>query len=107
MPKVDWDFIDGADTPQPGINTPNLPTPEGAELGREVARMADAQYTQTGRDTRCHDCAFRLGTIPNQSAASLMDAVKCVMEGVPFNCHIDQRPCWGWVASQVAKAEVA
>lgn len=95
--KLPWPFT--SDLPGPRT-TPNLPTPEGAELGRELARLADSAYASSGRDTRCEDCAFRLGTTPNQCAPTLMDAIKCVAEGVPFNCHVTDRPCGGWVGAR-------
>lgn len=36
---------------------------------------------------RCKSCAFRLGTIPNQCAPTVMDALKCVIEKRDFMCH--------------------
>jgi hypothetical protein len=72
----------------------NLPTPEGRELGREMARLT-GDPDEAGC---CHDCAFRLGTDPNGCGPTLMDALKCVVEGVPFNCHVNAGPCAGFVA---------
>lgn len=37
---------------------------------------------------RCHDCAFRPGTVPNQSSNTQMKAKLCVMARDPFYCHI-------------------
>ncbi len=78
----------------------NVATSEGRELGRELARLADAEYQRTGRDTRCETCAFRLGNhLANGSVPSLMSAVKCIAERTPFYCHETERPCGGWVAA--------
>lgn len=106
MSAVPWEFsYDG-----PGPKVPNLPTPAGEELGREVARLAapllvrDAQRTPPSVPP-CNDCAFVAGTLPNRSAPTLMDAIKCVVEVVPFYCHkgvgdegTPKRLCAGWVA---------
>jgi hypothetical protein len=82
---------------------PNAATPEGRELGAELARLADAEYQRTGRDSRCETCAFRSGEhLANGSAATLMSAVKCIAERTPFYCHETDRPCGGWVATQEA-----
>lgn len=78
---------------------PNIPSLEGSELGRELARLADSEYRRTGRDTRCDDCAFRLGTVPNQCAGTLIDAFKCIVDGITFHCHQTDRPCGGYVAA--------
>lgn len=70
----------------------NLPTPEGAELGRHLARFADQEEAKfADPPKRCHDCAFRAGTIPNGCEQTLMDAVKCTFEGEPFYCHNGMR----------------
>lgn len=90
----------------PGQPTrPNLPTPEGAALGREVARLAEVEeQTHPELPKRCADCAFRLGTPPNQCAGTLMDALKCAIEGETFYCHLGvpeggepKRVCGGYV----------
>ena len=108
-PVCPWDFSI-PDTPDTGV--PNLPSPQGAELGRELARLTDAAEAEAlaqfpNQLPRCDDCAFRLGTPPNRSTATLMDALKCVVEGVPFYCHkgVDEdkgrgptRLCGGWVS---------
>lgn len=87
---VPWDFsappVDAANA------VPNEPTPEGRMLGAELARLADAEearvlerFPRHGR--RCGDCAFRAGTVPNGCSETLMDAVKALVECVPFYCH--------------------
>ena len=54
----------------------------------------------------CVTCAFRLGSAPNGSEATVNDALKCVMENVEFMCHdgldlmAGQEPwktCAGWI----------
>lgn len=88
--KAPWDFSEPAEDHETAIE--NLPTPEGMMLGRELARLADVEEARLRErfprhHPRCDDCAFRLGTNPNGSVPTLMDAVKCVIEGDPFYCH--------------------
>jgi len=79
----------------------NKPTREGFELGFMLARFVDKapQITE-----RCFTCAFRQGTDANGSPTTTMDALKCVMEGVPFYCHEvadrdnPSRLCAGYIA---------
>lgn len=74
----------------------NHPTPEGAELGRNMARLFEAELGNRP-DHRCPTCAFRPGDhLANNSEATLMDATKCVIERTPFWCHERDRPCAGW-----------
>lgn len=67
-------------------------TPEGLEMGYHLSRWADAEEAKSllanGRQ-RCVTCAFRCGTYAGGSPTTTMDALKCVMEGVPFLCHED------------------
>jgi hypothetical protein len=75
-----------------GNDVPNVPTPEGAEMGAEFARLADRAELQQREHfpdmlPRCNDCALRAGTGPNQCVATLMDVLKCVTEDRPFFCH--------------------
>lgn len=78
--------------------TRNLPTPEGRELGANLARFADTaerklRATMAARNIdrpipeRCQSCAFRAGTTPNGCPSTVMDALKCLMEGDVFLCH--------------------
>ena len=79
----------------------NRPTPEGLELGSELVRLIEPVIKRIFWDTdpRCSSCAFRAGTIPNGCPTTLMDALKCAMEGDPFYCHMGEKPlCAGWVA---------
>jgi hypothetical protein len=91
---------------------PNRPTLEGRLLGQEIARLTEAQEQQALRrfpkhKTRCQSCAFRQGTIPNGNPNTIMDALKCAIEGRTFSCHqtLDAQGeptevCIGWLLSQ-------
>lgn len=91
-------------------------TPEGQKLGACMVRLTEPEVAklvaQGEPDDRCKTCAFREGTIPNGCPQTQMDALKCVMEGVPFFCHTP-RPnmggldmvCHGWYAATVALEE--
>lgn len=76
-------------------------------VGRELARLADrgeAEAVKRFPNTRirCSTCAFRSGTVPNGCLSTVMDAIKCVMEQVPFMCHEsheNSEPCMGWIES--------
>lgn len=84
-------------------------TPEGKAMGRNMARLADAECatlaSQDEPDERCKTCAFRSGTVPNGCVQTQSDAMKAVIESVPFMCHQHQdakgrhdRICHGWFA---------
>lgn len=84
-------------------------TPEGRALGEQMARLTDkaiATLAAEGEaDDRCKSCAFRAGTVPNGCPQTQMDALKCVVEGVPFLCHQADRKesaCHGWYAARIA-----
>ncbi len=84
---------------------PNRPTPEGRELGKHMARLCDQELAGK-RDGRCDTCAFRSGDhVANGSPETLMDALKCSLEGTPFWCHEHDRPCAGWQAMRTHKGE--
>lgn len=71
----------------------NAPSEEGISLGKEAARFADAELAKRKENfpnhiERCATCAFRLGTAANGCASTLMDAMKCIIEGRDeFLCH--------------------
>lgn len=90
----------------------NKATPEGAELGRHLARFCDeaepqARLRMPALPPRCSSCAFREGPhLASGSPQTQMDAVKCVMEGIEFYCHQHDRPdalCSGWAMMMLAK----
>src|ERR1700676_4700052 len=81
------------------VSVPNRTTPEGRALGREMARLCDAEFAGKP-DLRCGTCAFRAGDhLANGSTETLMDALKCTMEGTPFWCHEHDGACAGWAAT--------
>lgn len=83
----------------------NVPTPEGRELGRHLARLCDAELAGK-RDDRCATCALRAGNhVANGSPETLMSVLKCAMEGDPFWCHERSGPCHGWLALRFPKEE--
>jgi hypothetical protein len=84
---------------------PNHTTPEGKTLGTMLARFADRELAGR-RDDRCGTCAFRAGDhLANGSPVTLMDALKCALEGDTFWCHEHDRPCAGWRALRAAKGQ--
>lgn len=102
-----WDFVPPLSEADGGVK--DNPTPDGIALGREIARLTDGAEVEARRlhpnlRERCDDCAFRLGTPPNGSPGTLMNALKCAMERIPFHCHKGvadgDEPtelCAGWV----------
>lgn len=87
----------------------NRPTPEGRALGAELLRLLESDFAASPiAAERCASCAFRPDTIPNGCVATLMDALKCVMEGWPFYCHMGDKPiCVGYVIARNAFARHA
>jgi hypothetical protein len=84
---------------------PNRVTPEGQELGHQLARLCDGQLADKP-DNRCDTCAFRHGNhVANGSLETLMSALKCAIEGEPFYCHEHDRPCAGWAAMRFPKEQ--
>lgn len=88
---------------------PNRVTPEGRALGEQLVRLTEpaiAGLAAEGEpDERCKSCAFRPGTVPNGCLQTQADALKAVVEGVPFMCHQHDKlehACHGWYAARVA-----
>lgn len=80
----------------------NLPTPEGAKLGAELARLTDASaeiMEKAGEKVpdRCAGCALRLGTIANGCPPTLLTLTGCIVSGERFDCHERPGPCAGWL----------
>lgn len=98
---------------------PNEPTEMGRELGRNLARLTDVaeaemRKTFPNHAPRCDDCAFKAGTDPNGCEPTLMDAIKCAVENIPFFCHKGvadggpvKAPCRGWMLWVGSKAQQA
>ena len=83
-------------------------SPQGRAIGAQLARIADkgAQLlaAEGESDERCKSCAFTAGTVPNGCLQTQMDAIKAVVESVPFMCHQANRKgdvCAGYYASRV------
>ena len=83
-------------------------SPEGQAMGAQLARLTEPWIkrlaAQGEPDERCKSCAFTPGTVPNGCLQTQMDALKAVVEKVPFLCHQHGRkgmPCHGWFAAQV------
>jgi hypothetical protein len=88
---------------------------EGYELGTATHRfyiLGEQILRRQNEDTRdcCQSCAFLRGTVPNGCAQTQLDAMKAVVEQVPFMCHVEtvgnvRKVCAGWFAAvQVVKA---
>lgn len=84
----------------------NRPSDEGRQLGAKLAEWCDAAEPNARLKVpdlppRCASCAFRAGThTANGSPTTQMDALKCVMEGIEFQCHEPGRKghsCSGWL----------
>ena len=88
----------------------NLPTDEGKEMGQHLARLYEpviADLAADGEpDERCSTCALRAGSLPNGCVSTLMDLLKCAMEGdTDFMCHDHKRKgevCHGYFAMRYA-----
>ena len=89
---------------------PNRPTDAGRALGAQLVRLYEpviAEIAAMGEpDERCATCALRPGTLPNGCETTLMDVLKCAMEGeVDFMCHDHHRKglqCHGYFAMRFA-----
>lgn len=87
-------------------------TPEGRAIGEQLVKIVEPSIQRLAAegepDERCKSCAFRLGTVPNGCIQTQSDAMKAVVEDVPFLCHQADRkgwPCHGWFAARVAMKE--
>lgn len=51
----------------------------------------------------CDDCAFKLGTRPNQSKVTVEDAAQAVAyEMSTFHCHLEDHVCRGYLYAKEA-----
>ena len=97
---------------------PNRPSDEGRQLGEQLARLTDKAWIELkakfpNHMERCSSCAFRGGTFPNGCLVTVMDALKCAVENIPFYCHhnldAEGKPtdlCAGFMAAQFALSNV-
>lgn len=89
---------------------------EGKNCGAVMSALADKGAlilaAEGEPDERCKTCAFTSGTVPNGCIQTQMDAMKSVIEKVPFYCHAkfhengSRRLCHGWYAANVAVGRV-
>lgn len=61
-------------------------------LGEIIATLTDraepaVRLQFPNHQERCKSCAFKHGTYPNGCLPTVMDAVKAIVENVPFMCH--------------------
>jgi hypothetical protein len=107
MAKTPWGFSKHVKEGDENV-VPNLPTPQGEELGRELARITkkELERQSPGTPPPCDECAFVRGTIPNGCPSTLMDAVKCIVEGEPFYCHKSVKPTERPRVSDIASMSV-
>ena len=70
-------------------------SPEGRAMGEQLVRVTEPRINALAAegepDERCKSCAFTSGTVPNGCLQTQMDALKAVVEKVPFNCHQHDR----------------
>ena len=92
----------------------NRVTDEGRQVGEMLSRFADeaeprARLKCPELPPRCNSCAFRRGPhVANGSPATTMDALKCLLEGIEFQCHEPHRsgtPCSGWAMLMLGQDE--
>lgn len=86
------------------------------EIGDILARAADegerrVRLRSPAAPPRCKTCAFTKGTSANSTLETVVDALGCTIEDVPFMCHqhFDDagRPvdlCAGWVFARESRA---
>ncbi len=99
----------------PGVGeatAPQRPSNHGRALGLELARLADAMVEAYPEiPDRCKTCAFREGTIPNQMAGTLVEALNCVvgLDPANFGCHqtldtsgLPTTLCAGYILARLA-----
>ena len=86
------------------------------EIGLILAKAADegeprVRLRSPAIAPRCNACAFTRGTPANARLETVLDALGCTIEDVPFMCHLhfdeDSRPldlCSGWVFARESRA---
>lgn len=86
----------------------------GIKAGQKLVQITEPTIKKLASegepDERCKSCAFRAGTVPNGCIQTQLDALKAVVEDVPFLCHQADRKgaiCHGWFAARVAVNDAA
>lgn len=104
-----WAELADHDPAAPLVAT--TPTAEARELGRHLARFVQDARAQLGTEgrplpARCSECVFRLGTQPNGTPQTVLDATECMVKREPFLCaHRDGEPvCGGWATLMATNA---
>lgn len=69
----------------------NMPSLLGACYGAKNARLSKLT-------TMCDTCAFRIGTIANQSESTQLDMEECGMSDGDFLCHEKDHKCIGYAS---------
>lgn len=98
-------------TENPPEGERNVPTPEGRALGAQLARLFEAERPKTlarfpNAPEPCKSCAYRAGTFPNGCPETVIEALYCAVDGIPFYCHMDMKDgkptklCAGWATLQ-------
>lgn len=88
----------------------NHTTPEGFELGRNLARMADdaepkARLRMPELQPRCQSCAFRAGPhIASGSPFTQMDAMKCVIVETDVDVDFESTTHVNWIIGKVDRS---
>lgn len=92
---------------------PDRPSRHGAILGEALSKVAKAGDDGI-MELACSTCAFKEGTVPNQTAGTGSLALNCVLgiDDAGFACHHGMKEDWptklcaGYVAAQNASWEV-
>lgn len=88
----------------------------GAALGKALSEIeSKGRLINPNIPEKCNGCAFRLGTLANQSASTVKDAVGALanLDDAVFVCHhgldeegLPTRPCYGYEAAIKADKSV-
>lgn len=112
LARVPWEMSEERRPGEPVLSWKDRMPPEAARVGAMLAGMSregGLLLALQGLEIpdRCKTCAFRQGTVPNRCIDTVADAMKCVMEGRPFECHVPKggtlavdQMCAGWMRAR-------
>lgn len=112
LARTPWDLSEERKPGEPTMTREQRMPPEAASVGRILAAMSREgglvlALQGIAIPDRCKTCAFRKGTVPNRCIDTVADAMKCVMEGIPFKCHVPKggelavdQMCAGWMRAR-------
>ena len=112
LARVPWEMSEERKPGEPVVSWKDRMPPEAARVGKILAGMSREgglilALQKIAVPDRCKTCAFREGTVPNRCIDTVADAMKCVMEGRPFNCHVPRggeialdQMCSGWLRAR-------